>query len=143
MGDCPVGSYTVSAIAPKDAAHTAAGRLQVTGGQSIRVVLDSDGTWALSDDGSEPLTVSADGRRAEGRLNGRISGTYAKDGDRYAFAQTAADGEVRVTSKHGDATLPLAVVGPALAPTGSVTLTCSATGLSVDSENVLLTLAAG
>jgi len=146
-GDCPVGSYTVAEIVAKDVASTALGRLHITGGASIRVAFAADGTWTLSDDGSQPVTVSADGHRADGRLSGSLRGTYAakgtENGTEYEFAQTGADGEIRVTSSLGDATLPLAAVGPALAPTGSVTLTCSDTGLTVDSDNVSLELTVG
>lgn len=140
-GSCAVaGRYTVTTITPKDAVRTAIGRLQVTGGQGIRVEFTDDGNWSLTDDGSQPVTLAADGHHAEGRLVGRIAGRYAADGTGYRFEQTEADGEIRITSTLGNATLPMGTVGPALAPSGAVALTCTDAGVTVSSENVTLAL---
>jgi hypothetical protein len=135
-----VGRYAVAAITATSAAPTALGRLQVTGGQGIRLELVDDGTWALTDDGSRPVDVVTDGHRAQGRLAGRIAGTYVADGAGYRFEQTSADGEVRITSTLGSATLPISAVGPALVPGGAVTVTCADTGITLDSPTVSLRL---
>jgi hypothetical protein len=139
-GECPVGEYEVTKITGKSGADVQGQRLVATSGGGLKLALDNDGTWTLTGDGAK-VKLTAAGVTVTATVDGSAEGSYAKAGNEYAFKQEGATGKVTLDKDvAGTSSLPMSDVGPALAPSGTATLTCGPGTLTVSSESVDLEL---
>jgi hypothetical protein len=140
-GDCPLGTYRLTAITSKRGVSTPIGDLKVTaGGGGITMTFGADGTWRLSASGSQPLTLETGGISAQGTASGEVRGRYVRIGDSLGFQQQASSGEVTVRYQGSSRSVPMDEFATALAPSGVTTATCTGADLTLTSETVDLTL---
>ncbi|HEV2783148.1 MAG TPA: DUF3060 domain-containing protein [Actinophytocola sp.] len=139
-GQCPVGEYEVTKIAGKAGADVNGVPIVATSGGGLELALTEAGTWTLTGDGAS-VTLKAANISVTGTVDGSAEGSYAKAGNDYVFKQEKASGKVTLDQPVvGVSSIPMADVGPALAPGGTATLTCSEGGLRIASESVTLDL---
>lgn len=139
-GECPVGSYQVASITAKESVTVGGEQLSAADVQGLTLEFTADGTWELTGDDAT-ITVTAAGLTADATLDGSAAGRYAETGGEYTFSQDSADGQITLDQPvAGIDSIPMDEFGPAVAPSGTATLTCSDTGLTVDAENAVLEL---
>jgi hypothetical protein len=135
-GDCPVGTWQLSAIEPADGIDTGAGELTFTGGGSMILELAGDGTWTVTDDGANPVDVSLDTGGAvvpgTATIVGEAEGRYAGQGDSYLFEDDSSSGTVELSAAGYTETLSMEDVLVAIVPTGQATVTCQGGTLTID-----------
>ncbi|SEP63066.1 hypothetical protein [Microlunatus flavus] len=90
-GACPDGSYRVTGLEGRgEAAAIGKG----TGGD---IDADfTDGTFTISSDGAQPVTVDIGPTNAQLRFDGTISGTYAGEPSALRLTTKSADGDVSI-----------------------------------------------
>jgi hypothetical protein len=139
-GACPVGDYEVTSISGKGGTQVNGIPITVSSAGALKLELTEGGTWQLSGDGAT-VTLQASGVSAEATVDGTAEGVYSKVGEDYAFRQEKATGKVTLKEPiAGTSSLPMADVGPALAPAGTAKLTCGDGTLTIASESVTLEL---
>lgn len=141
--ECPAGSYEVGSITAKDSVDVGGQQVQVAEVTGLTLEFTEDGGWTLAGDGAT-VSISAGGLSASATMDGTASGTYTKSGDQYAFTQDAAQGRITLASPvAGVDSIPMSDFGPAIAPNGTATITCTDTGLTLTAENATLELTGG
>ncbi len=139
-GDCHVGTFQLTAIASKRGVSTQVGEVKVTSAGGFVMTLGADGTWRLAADGSQPLTVQANGLTVQGSAKGEVRGRYARSDNKLGFQQESASGNVTVQAAGQSHSVAMDDFAQALAPSGVTTVTCTATELRLSSENVDMTM---
>ncbi|HET9140726.1 DUF3060 domain-containing protein [Actinophytocola sp.] len=138
--DCPVGDWQVTTITGKSGAQVNGVPVVATSGGGFTLALGSSGTWTLTGNNA-PVTLTAAGRSVTAVVDGTAEGQYTKSGDTYLFRQQRATGKVTLKQPvAGVSSWPMQDVGPALAPSGTATLTCGPGTLRIASESVVLDL---
>jgi hypothetical protein len=142
-GECPAGTYQVQSLTAQDSVAVSGQEVRVADVQGLTLAFDADGTWVLTGDGAS-ITVTTSGFSASASVDGTASGDYAKTGDSYAFAQKSADGKITLDQPvAGISSFPMSDFGPAIAPSGTATIDCTATGATITAENATLELTGG
>ena len=139
--DCFVGEYQVGTITGRDSVDVNGQQATVSGAVSgLRLSVTRAGAWTLTgSDGRAVFTVA--GYQVTGTINGQSHGTFARDGSRYTFQQSGATGTVVLSLPSlGEQRVPMETVGPALAPTGTATVTCAGDRVTLDSASVKVEL---
>jgi hypothetical protein len=141
-GECPSGTYQVDSITAKDGVDVSGQDIRVADVKGLTLEF-ADGTWTLTGKGAT-ISVSASGLTAGATLDGTATGDYAKSGDSYAFEQKSADGKITLDQPiAGVSSIPMSEFGPAVAPSGTATITCTDTGATITAENATLELTGG
>lgn len=142
-GECPVGAYQVQSLTAQDDVTVSGQQVRVADVQGLTLEFTEDGTWKLAGDGAT-VSISASGLTASATVNGTASGKYAKADKGYVFTQTSADGEITFDQAiAGIESIPMSEFGPAIAPSGATTITCTDTGATLSAENAVLELTGG
>lgn len=141
---CDRGTFRITkAVAANGLPALAVTELVASGGSTTLTL--SDEGWELSDDGSVPMTLQATvaGFVVSGTLtiSGTATGEYLNADATYRFTQDSATGSARAAAGTLSQAIPMRDIGPAIAPFGAATITCTATGLDLTSESGTLTLA--
>lgn len=90
-GPCPDGAYLVTALEGRGQA-SAAGK-----GSGGNIAADfTSGTFTISSDGAEPVTLDLGPVNAEMRFNGEITGTYEGDPSALRLTTKGARGDVSI-----------------------------------------------
>lgn len=138
---CFVGSYTVASITGHQGITTPAGAARPAGGGGSLVFdLRADNTWQLSSDGSRPVVFEVGPYTVDAVINGTLKGSYQRSGSSFLFEQDDATGTVTLSTPIGSRDYDMDTVGPALAPSGTATVTCGADGAEFVSQSVTMTL---
>jgi len=139
-GECFLGRHAVRSIVGRETIDTPAGPAKPSGnGGSLLVDFRPDGRWTLSSDGSKPAAFAVGPYTATATIKGQADGTYARVGEQFAFRQRTASGSVLLASTAGSYRTTMESLAPALAPSGTATVTCGQT-VRLVSETVELTL---
>ncbi|HEU5475761.1 MAG TPA: DUF3060 domain-containing protein [Actinophytocola sp.] len=139
-GTCPTGTYEVTTISGKAGTQVNGAPLVARSGGGLKLALTTGGAWTLTGSGTN-VRLEAGSVAVEGTVNGTADGTFSKPGDKYVFQLENASGEITLKQPiAGISTLPMSQVAPALAPTGTVTLTCGPDTLRIESDAVVLEL---
>jgi hypothetical protein len=138
---CFLGSFDVVSITAKDGIATPAGTARPAGaGGSLVFDLRPDETWQLRSDGTRPVAFQVGPYTVDARIAGTLRGTYQRAGTAFAFEQDGADGTVTLSSPAGEREYDMDVVGPALAPSGTASITCQTDTVEFVSASVTMTL---
>jgi DUF3060 family protein len=135
-GPCPVGTWQLSGIEPQQGVGIGAGELSFAGGGSMLLGLADDGTWTVTDDGSDPLDaiLVAGGAQASGTatIEGSAEGRYASQGgDDYLFEDDRSEGTVELNAPGYSETLGMDDVLAAIVPTGQAEVLCGGDTLTI------------
>lgn len=142
-GECPSGTYQVESLTAKESVTVSGQQLRVADVTGLTLEFRADGTWVLTGDGAS-ITINAAGLTASATVDGTARGDYAKTGDSYAFTQKSADGTITLDQPAaGIDSIPMADFGPAIAPSGTASIACTATGATITAENATLELTGG
>lgn len=142
-GECPVGAYQVQSLTAQDDVTVSGQQVRVADVQGLTLEFTEDGTWKLAGDGAT-ISVSASGLTAGATVNGMATGDYAKADAGYVFTQTSAEGSITFDQAiAGIESIPMSEFGPAIAPSGATTITCTETGATLSAENAVLELTGG
>lgn len=137
---CPVGEYEVTKITGRSGVQVNGIPITATSGGGLKLALTDAGTWTLTGQGAD-ITLKAGDLTVEATVDGTAEGNYAKSGGNYLFRQDGATGKVTLKRPVANtSSIPMADVGPALAPGGTAQLTCTASGLTIGSDSVELEL---
>ena len=143
VGECPAGTYQVTSLTARDSVTVSGQQVRVADVTGLTLEFTADGTWTLSGTGAT-ITVSAAGLTARATLTGSATGGYAESGGRHVFTQTSSRGRITLDQPvAGVRSIPMSEFGPAIAPSGTATITCTATGATISAENATLELAGG
>ena len=141
--ECPSGTYQVGSITAKDSVAVGGQQVQVAEVDGLTLAFTADGTWELAGDGAT-ISVSASGLNASATLDGTATGSYAKTGDSHVFTQKSAKGQITLDQPvAGISSIPMSEFGPAIAPSGTATITCTESGATISAENASLELTGG
>ena len=142
-GECPAGTYQVTSLTARDSVTVSGQQVRVADVRGLTLEFTADGTWTLTGAGAT-ITVSAAGLTARATLTGSATGGYAGSGGRHVFTQTSSEGRITLDQPlAGVRSIPMSEFGPAIAPSGTATITCTATGATVSAENATLELTGG
>jgi hypothetical protein len=134
-GPCPVGTWQLGNLQTSTSVN--GGELTFSGGGSLKLTMDADGTWELSDDGSQPLStrLAASGVSTAGTvtIRGSAEGNYTKTGDQYAFQVESTQGSAELKSDVLNQTYDMDQVTSALVPSGEAAVSCTGTTLRINS----------
>lgn len=138
--ECLAGSFLVTRFVGKESVSTPAGASKLEGsGGGLRMTF-GDGTWTMTGDGSRPINGRVGSYPGTITVNGTSEGRYASSGSGYVFEQQRASGSVTLSALGEQARLPMSTVGPALAPNGTATVSCSGDQATLESASVTLTM---
>lgn len=142
-GGCPSGEYEVESLTAQDAVTVSGQQVRVADVQGLTLEFTAAGEWVLTGDGAT-ITVSASGLTASATVDGTASGSYAKSGDSHVFTQQSAQGQITFDQPiAGISSIPMSEFGPAIAPSGTATITCTDAGATISAENASLELTGG
>lgn len=142
-GDCPAGTYQVASITAKDSVDVSGAQVSVAEVKGLTLEFTPDGTWTLTGAGAT-ISVSASGLTAGATLDGTATGKHAKSGDSHVFTQESATGQIKLDQPiAGITSIPMSEFGPAIAPSGTATITCTDSGATIAAENASLELTGG
>lgn len=140
-GPCPVGTWKLANL--QTSTPVQGGDLKFSGGGSLTLTMNDDGTWKLSDDGSRPLSaqVSSSGVAVAGTvtIRGSANGKYAKVGDQYAFQLEGSEGTAELKSDVVNQTFDMDEMTNALVPSGQAAVSCPGTKLEIESGSFAMT----
>jgi len=140
---CPAGTYQVGSITAKDSVAVGGQQVQVAEVNGLTLAFTEDGGWELTGEGAT-ISVSASGLSASATLDGTATGSYAKTGDTHVFTQESANGQITLDQPvAGINSIPMSEFGPAIAPSGTATITCTESGATISAENASLELTGG
>lgn len=140
-GECLDGTFLVSRIAGKETVSSAAGdgAIEASGG-GLRIAF-TGGDWTMTGDGARPMAGRVGAIDVQITINGSSHGRFVHTGTTYGFEQEGAQGTVTLAGLGRTENLPMSDVGPAIAPSGTATVTCTGDQVTLDSESVTLTMA--
>jgi len=142
-GECPAGRYEVTSLTAKDSVSVSGQEVRVADVKGLTLEFTADGTWTLAGSGAT-ISVSAAGITAGATLTGTATGSYAETGGSHVFTQKSAKGRITLDQPiAGVQSIPMSEFGPAIAPSGTTTITCTATGATISAENATLELSGG
>ena len=138
---CEVGTFQVTGIDATEDTSTPLGAVRVTAAPGVlTLVIRADETWTLTADPSKPVILRAGDLSVQGTADGTVEGAYTRTGDTLDFTTQRTSGTVTAEVAGASRTFPLEQVARVVAPSGSTTVACGATDLTLGSKAVKLTL---
>lgn len=135
--DCLAGSYKLARfVAVGGSTNTTFG----TGEGGDVTVTFTPGSYQLTGAGKSPISVTLAGQQATLLVNGTVNGDYTLQGNTAQFTVRDATGNATLNAGRLSRTLTMPEVGSVIAPSGSGTIACSTTGVTITLENVRLEL---
>jgi hypothetical protein len=134
--DCAQGTFDVTSIETSTLLRLNVDDRGIRGtGGSLQLRLRSDGTWRLSDDGSDEMRIVAGPWTGGFSADGWVEGRYERSGNAWRFTHNRASGTASLRLHMlGDTEVPLRDMSPSIVPDGRASITCGSDGITLESR---------
>ena len=136
LPSCAAGTFDITAIETSTLLELDLDDRGIHGtGGSLQLRLRPDGTWRLSDDGSDEMRIVAGPWRAGFSADGWVEGHYQRSGDAWQFTHSRASGTASLRLHMlADTEVPLADMSASIVPHGRASITCDPDGITLESR---------
>ena len=133
---CVIGAFDITAIETSTLLELDLGDRGIHGtGGSLQLRLRPDGTWRLSDEGSDEMRIVAGPWTGGFSADGWVEGHYQRSGDAWRFIHSRASGTASLRLHMlADTQVPLADMSASIVPDGRASITCDQDGVTLKSR---------